>query len=93
MSESISFTDLLLNESRISPSGNGVANSALNLVAPTSDQKLWASVILGFVFAIISSPVGYSISALVGSTEDDPHLDGLLVRTIIFIVIVRIILW
>jgi len=31
---------------------------------PTSNQKLWAAFLLGFIFAIMSSPIAYYITSL-----------------------------
>lgn len=103
----LSIQDSLLNDSRITPTGNGNPMSKPYCTQPTSGQKLWASVLLGFLFALISSPVAYNITSKVTSSTiglslmDNPNLKtvhypnfvGLLIHTLIFIVIVRIILW
>lgn len=70
---------------------------------PTSGQKWWAAVLLGLLFAVISSPMAYEISNVLSvrsggpPTITDPTrsttLFGLLVHTIIFILIVRLLLW
>lgn len=68
---------------------------------PTSGQKWWAAVVLGFVFALVSSPVAYYITSSVTTSlggislieGPGPNVPGLLLHTIIFILIVRLILW
>lgn len=93
--DNLTFQDILLNDSRITPSGNGTHE--LNLTQPTSGQKWWASIILGLIFAIISSPPAYSLTSKLTSNTEVTHLNatliGLLIHTVIFIIIVRIILW
>lgn len=91
----------LLNDSRIAPTGNGNSASKPFCTQPTSGQKWWAAVILGFVFALVSSPAAYYVSSKITtslggiSTIDGngPNFVGLLVHTIIFIIIIRVILW
>lgn len=91
----------LLNDSRIAPTGNGNRDTGPNTVPPTSGQKWWAAVLLGLVFAIISSPVAYNITNyfVVSSggaaiyAGQGPTLAGLVIHTLIFILIVRLILW
>lgn len=93
--------ETLLNDSRISPSGSGSLDEAPNCTKPTSGQKWWASVLLGFIFAIISSPAAYYVTSKVTTSlggmaltvGPGPNLVGLLIHTIIFILIIRIILW
>lgn len=97
----LSIQDSLLNDSRITPTGNGNPMSKPYCTQPTSGQKWWAAVLLGFLFALISSPAAYNItsqvtSSTLGITLMDgagPNFVGLLIHTLIFIVIVRIILW
>ena len=97
----LSLQEELLNDSRITPTGNGSPVNKQNSTQPTSGQKWWAAVILGFVFALLSSPTAYHITsqasvAIGGSTlieGNGPYLSGLLIQTIIFIIIVRLILW
>jgi hypothetical protein len=92
--------ELLLNHSRIAPNGNGNPQLQLTTEAPTDGQKLWAAVILGFVFAILSSPLAQTLTSkalvsvgcknlIAGGNE----IPGLLIRTVIFILVVRILLW
>lgn len=97
----------LLNDSRITPIGNGSLMSKSTHMQPTSAQKWWAAAILGLIFALISSPAAYAITSSTSSTffgftltEDwiyefgsKPNLLGLMIHTLIFIIIVRIILW
>ena len=106
----ISIQDALLNDSRITPGGNGNPESKPYCTQPTSGQKWWAAVLLGFIFALISSPAAYSVTnkiststigvSLVETTTSQgvpifylPNFIGLLIHTLIFIIIVRIILW
>lgn len=68
--------------------------------APTSQQKWWASVLVGFIFFIIASaifmqPFQYISDKLSGPTlyQGSGHtIIGLIVATIIFILIIRLIL-
>jgi hypothetical protein len=95
------MTDSLLNDSRITPSGNGDPTSPPSTTPPTSGQKWWAAVLLGIVFAILSSPVAYNITS--GATQSvggnrlsygsGPTTAGLIIHTLIFILVVRVILW
>lgn len=108
----LNVTDSLLNDSRITPTGNGNPNNKPYCTQPTSGQKWWAAVLLGFVFALISSPAAYYVTSKVttslgGITLMDgtgpidpmgvpgfkPNFVGLLIHTLIFIIIIRIILW
>ena len=111
VTDTISMQDALLNDSRITPGGNGNLESKPYCTQPTSGQKWWAAVLLGFVFALVSSPAAYSITSaittstlglsLIDNTTNIqgvqrfylPNFIGLLIHTLIFIVIVRIILW
>lgn len=109
----LSIQDTLLNDSRITPTGNGNPMGKPYCTQPTSGQKWWAAVLLGFLFALISSPAAYNITSQVTSSTIGislmdgpgpnnlsgsqafylPNFVGLLIHTLIFIVIVRIILW
>lgn len=99
----LTIQENLLNDSRITTVGNGNKNqTTFYSTPPTSGQKWWAAVILGFLFAIISSPVAYNISYSAISNVNDhielmhgtgPNVFGLILQTIIFIIIIRIILW
>ena len=98
---SLTIQESILNDSRITPSGNGNLASKPYCVQPTSGQKWWAAVLLGFVFALISSPAAYYITSKVTTSlggitlmeGPGPNFVGLLIHTLIFIIIVRIILW
>lgn len=98
---SLSIQDLLLNDSRITPTGNGNVDATANTTQPTSGQKWWAAVLLAFVAAIIYSPAAYAItSAATTSLGGLPlaygpgaNLAGIVVHTIILIIIFRLILW
>lgn len=97
----LNIQESLLNDSRITPSGNGNATSKPYCTQPTSGQKWWAAVLLGFVFALISSPAAYYVTSQVTTSlggislidGKGPNFVGLLIHTLIFIIIVRIILW
>lgn len=99
--DTLTFQESILNDSRISPTGNGSLESKPVCTPPTNAHKWWASVLLGFVFALVSSPAAYYISSKVttslgglATTEGPgPNFVGLLIHTLIFILIVRIILW
>lgn len=70
-------------------------------VPPTNGQKWWAALLLGLVFAVVSSPAAYQATSYVTSSlggieltsGPGPNLVGLLIHTLVFILIVRIILW
>ena len=98
--EDLKMQEILLNESRISSVGNGSnsqgSDTILYTSKPTVGQKWWASIILGFIFALMSSPLAYSITAKIKlSRTPSPKTDiySLTIHTIIFILIIRIILW
>jgi len=73
----------------------------MNNLQLTSSQKWWYSIVLGFIFAIVSSPAAYLLttktSVYLGgiplSTGPGPVLVGLLIHTLIFICVVRLILY
>ena len=93
------FSEKFLNDSRITPSGNGT--HVMSTTKPTSGQKWWAAVICGFVFALISSPAAYYATSMVSTSlggiplaySPGPNFFGLLIHTLIFILLIRIILW
>lgn len=98
---SLTIQESLLNDSRITPTGNGNSDDKPFCTQPTSAQKWWASVLLGFIFTIISSPLAYYITSTVTTSlggislidGTGPNLAGLLIHTIIFILVIRLILW
>lgn len=98
---SLSISETIINDSRLAPTGNGNRSSGTICTVPTSGQKWWASLLVGFVFALISSPAAYyatsQLSMYLGGitlTEGKgPNFVGLLVHTLIFTCIIRIILW
>jgi hypothetical protein len=100
-SSSITHIDALLNDSRIAPTSNGSILSKPICDQPTSGQKWWASIVLGFIFALVSSPAAYyatsKITMSLGGASltngPGPTYAGLLLHTIIFIIIIRVILW
>jgi len=67
----------------------------------TSGQKWWAAIVLGLIFAIISSPPLYLVTTTLtekaGGTSlsgrNGPTIPGLILHTVIFILIIRLILW
>lgn len=95
----------LLIDSRISPIGSGVLEDKPNCTVPTSGQKWWAAIILGVLFALISSPPAYAITSKITTTlggmplytftdtYPGQTLLALFIHTLIFILIVRILLW
>lgn len=99
-------TDLrnkLLNDSNLSPSGNGNKNKDDKdyiCLPPTSGQKWWAAVILGVTASIITSPpVLQAISGgfeKIGGTKiyEGPGLNmaGWLLMMIILILVFRLIM-
>ena len=66
---SLSFQETFLNDSRITPTGNGNLSSKPYCTQPTSGQKWWAAVLLGFIFALISSPAAYYVSSKVTTSR------------------------
>lgn len=91
----------ILNDSRISSVGNGNESQKPFCTQPTGGQKWWAAVVLGLLFMLVSSPVAYQISTMVANSTigfktivgQGPTLSGLAIHTIVFILIIRIILW
>jgi hypothetical protein len=98
---SMTMPESLLVNSRMTPTGNGNINGNNNCTPPTSGHKWWASVILGLIFALISCPPAYQITSAVTNNVagvntmmgSGPTLLGLIIHTIIFILIIRLILW
>lgn len=101
----LSLPTNILNDSRLTPVGNGnhtgPSSSPPICKQPTSGEKWWASILLGFLFAIISCSASYlgttkilsSLGGVKTINGTGPTLIGLIIHTIIFIIIVRIILW
>ena len=99
------ITEKILIDSRISPMGSGNLADKPNCTAPTSGQKWWAAIILGVLFALLSSPPAYAITSAVSTslggmplytftdTYPGQTLLALFIHTLIFILIVRILLW
>jgi hypothetical protein len=83
--------DNLINEGLVSDQGN----------PPTSAQKWWVAIVLGMIFGLISSPLAYyltsnifiSLGGMSMVNGPGPNLVGLLVHTILYICIIRLILW
>lgn len=67
----------------------------------TNEEKWWIAIFLGFIFAIVSSPAAYYITSKVTTSLGgvslnnglEPNFVGLLIHTLIFIIIIRIIMW
>jgi hypothetical protein len=85
----------------MTPTGNGNPASKPYSTQPTGGHKWWAAVILGFVFALLSSPPAYNLTSKVTNIVSGvntmegtgPNVRGLILHTILFILIIRIILW
>lgn len=88
--DELTMSEDLMADSRFSQTSTG--GSSNPPLRPTNGQKWWASVLLGLLFFIISSPSAYDITGL-GCGKVETPLLGLIIHTIIFILIVRIILW
>lgn len=82
----MSIADMFLQYSKL---GNGHQ--------PTSSEKWWCSFILGILFALISSSFVYGITnGIFGMTWTEgvggPTIFGLLLHTLVFILIIRLLL-
>ena len=90
----------VVRTSRLSPVGNGTQSSD-DVNNPTSGQKWWFAVMIGLLFAIVSSPIAYSITnyatTSLGGREliqsSGTNITGLVLHTIVFILLLRLILW
>jgi hypothetical protein len=92
ISDALTLIESLLNDSRITPTGNGNLESKPYTAVPTSGQKWWAAVILGFVYALMSSPAAQEIVLTVThSTEVTAR--SIVLNTALYIIVMRIILW
>jgi len=103
----ITFNEILLNDSRITPKGNGNSNARPICIQPTTIHKWWASIFLGLIFAILNSPPAYYLSNklvdninkmifpqyLLIDNIKYKNIIILILHTIVFILIIRIILW
>jgi len=78
------LSDCILNKVNKKNNIDDVSEDSLSQ-APTSAQKWWASALLGMVFAIISSSLVYNATG-------KHALVSLLIHTVIFILLVRLIL-
>ncbi len=71
------------------------------IYSPSNLQKWWAAVVLGGAFFIISNPLLYRLTSYCTTTLGGmpltdgwgPNIPGLLLHTLFFILIVRLILW
>lgn len=77
-----------------------MSNQVTVFTAASSGMKWWFSVILGLLFLLLSLPSVYSISRRIigscstyGTTSTKSGLAPLLIHSIIFMLIVRLILW
>lgn len=94
-------TEELLKNSRLTPVSNGDPDCPCIDAAPTSAHKWWASIMLGIIFLLLSNPL------TVGTFDKFAHMKwnykqkkidkstfvSCLIRTLLFIIIVRVILW
>lgn len=88
------FQDRIINDSKITPSGNGNLERNMSCVAPTYSQKWWVAVMMGMLFFILSSPVIYSGYNKVFKREKVKiSLGVLLINSLLFTMIVRFLLW
>ena len=76
-------------------------NNEIPISLKNNEEKWWIAILLGFIFAIVSSPAAYYITSYIITSlggisliyGPGPNFAGLLIHTLIFIIIVRIILW
>lgn len=83
--------------SRFSQIGDG-SSKPEDLTPPTNGQKWWAAVLIGIIAFIIFSPSFYSLTnQLIGDCILGgycyPNLLGLLLHVVIFVLIIRLLLW
>lgn len=103
----LGIIDLLLLDSHMNKTDDRNENKSYNInedtmiQAPTSAQKWWTALLLGMLFGIISSSFLYGITnycskKTIGFKTYDScggaTLIGLLIHTVIFILIIRLIL-
>lgn len=98
--QTINLVDLatdLLQDSRISATNNGVHTDD---ATTTSGQKWWAAVLLGLIFFILSSPAAYAGTTAftiwlggMPTAYGGPTIAGLVLHTLIFILVIRLLLW
>lgn len=87
-----------INNSRISPKSNGNPDTVVTGKL-SSMQKWWIAIITGVIFAIIGSAPAYDLTSTVSQAlggmklGPGPNLAGLLLHTLIFIAVIRLILW
>lgn len=96
--EEISFKDKLINGSRLAPTGNGTETK--NTTPATNTQKWWIAILIGILAFIVYNPGFYAmtnyLSVNTGGIQINnggPNLAGLLLHTLIFIIILRILFW
>lgn len=96
--DKMSFKDEIINGSRLAPTGNGTETK--NSTPATNGQKWWIAILIGIIAFIFYSPIAFNItnylSVNTGGIQINnggPNLAGLLLHTIIFILIIRILLW
>lgn len=93
--------DDILNNSRLAPTGSGNDQNPSSNTPPTNGQKWTAAILIGLMAGIIYSPVAYKTTSAITTrlggmaTTEGPgaNLVGLLLHTLIFIILVRLILW
>ncbi len=88
----VDLESIIIN-SKISPTGNGVFDpNNPNIEPPTSGQKTWVAILIGMIFLVISSPI---VDILLGNQiKIKPKVFlALLLKTLIFTIIIRMIIW
>jgi len=87
--------DKLLSHSRFSQMNDGSGETTVPEVPPTSGQKWWASILFGIIFGILSSPSAYNVTgAILGyPCVMNFNFSLWILHVIIFILVIRLILW
>jgi hypothetical protein len=101
MTEKRNEVDKYIQDSRLAPSGDGHYSSPPQTNSPTSGQKWWISILLGIVFALLCNPIAYAITNLMTTGLGGlptivglgPTIAGVLIHTLLFVLVVRIIIW
>lgn len=83
------FANNIVKNSRLSPTGNGTFNN--NNIDPTSGQKTWVAILIGLMFFVVASPI---VDVLFGVYKFNlTNLIILIIKTIIFIILIRLLMW
>lgn len=74
--------------------------SCKQYIPPNGAQKWWAAILIGLLAGIIFSPIAYDVTSGASTYFKGPRTGsgnsnflGLVVHTLIFIVIIRVLLW